>query len=201
MQTIERVRGMLDAAPDDARRLDAISETLLQHFSAYGYRPVHVPIVEFAELFLRKSGADVSARMYSFDDQGGRRLALRPEFTAPVLRAFLQLADPPPLPARLAYSGPVFRYEKPQRGRYRQFSQAGVELIGAEPPFADAELLAMSAAVPALLGLHGSRIVVGHLGIVLAFLSALEVDGRTEAILLQGLETLKKGREGAQVLR
>jgi histidyl-tRNA synthetase len=201
MQTIERVRGMLDAAPDDARRLDDLSAALLQHFAGYGYRPVHVPVVEFAELFLRKSGADISARMYSFDDQGGRRVALRPEFTAPVLRAFLQLTDPPPLPARLAYSGPVFRYEKPQRGRYRQFSQAGVELIGAEPPFADAELLAMSAAAPALLGLRETRIVVGHLGILLAFLSALEVDGRTEAILLQGLETLKKGREGAQVLR
>lgn len=201
MQTIERVRGMLDAAPDDAQQLDALSTRLLTHFAGYGYRPVQAPLVEFAELFLRKSGADVSARMYSFTDQGGRRLALRPELTAPVLRAFLQQADPPPLPVRLAYSGPVFRYEKPQRGRYRQFTQAGVELIGAEPPYADAELLAMTAQVPTLLGLPDTRLVIGHLGIVLAFLAALEVDGRTEAILLQGLETLKKGREGAQVLR
>lgn len=201
MQTIERVRGMLDAASQDAQHLDALNAALLQHFAGYGYRPVQVPVIEFAELFLRKSGADISARMYNFTDQGGRRLALRPELTAPVLRAFLQQADRPPLPARLAYSGPVFRYEKPQRGRYRQFTQTGVELIGAEPPYADAELLAMTAQVPLLLGLHQTRMVVGHLGVVLAFLSALEVDGRTEGILLQGMETLKKGREGAQALR
>lgn len=200
MQAIDRVRGMLDAAPEDAAHLDSLRDTLLQQFAAYGYRPVQAPIVEFAELFLRKSGADVSARMYSFTDQGGRRLALRPELTAPVLRAFLQQENPP-LPARLSYAGPVFRYEKPQRGRYRQFTQAGVELIGAEPPFADAELLAMTAEVPGLLGIRDTRIVVGHLGILLSFLSALDVDGRTEAILLQGLETLKKGREGAHALR
>ena len=201
MQTIERVRGMLDAPPESAEHLGALSATLLDHFAGYGYRPVQVPLVEFAELFLRKSGADVSARLYSFTDLGGRRLALRPELTAPVLRAFLQQANQPPLPARLSYSGPVFRYEKPQRGRYRQFTQVGVELIGAEPPYADAELLAMTAQTPALLGLRETRIVIGHLGIVLAFLAALEIDGRTEAILLQGLETLKKGQEGAQVLR
>jgi histidyl-tRNA synthetase len=200
MQTIERVRGMLDATPEDAAQLGWLCDALLKQFAGYGYRPVQAPIVEFAELFLRKSGADVSARMYSFTDQGGRRLALRPELTAPVLRAFLQ-QDSPPLPARLSYAGPVFRYEKPQRGRYRQFTQVGVELIGAEPPFADAELLAMTAEAPALLGIGETRIVVGHLGILLSFLSALEVDGRTEAILLQGLETLKKGREGAQALR
>lgn len=201
MQTIDRVRGMLDATPEDAQRLEAIHDALLRHFAGYGYRQVQAPIIEFAELFLRKSGADVNARMYSFTDQGGRRLALRPELTASVLRAFLQLPEPPPLPARLAYAGPVFRYEKPQRGRYRQFTQAGVELIGAEPPYADAELLAMTAEIPPLLGIDNTRLVIGHLGVVLAFLSALGVAGRTEAILLQSLETLKKGREGAQALR
>jgi histidyl-tRNA synthetase len=201
MQPIERVRGMLDALPPDAQRLDTLQTALLQHFAGYGYRPIQAPIVEFAELFLRKSGADISTRMYNFIDQGGRRLALRPELTAPVLRAFLQQADQPPLPARLAYSGPVFRYEKPQRGRYRQFTQTGVELIGAAPPYADAELLAMTAQVPPSLGMRETRMVIGHLGIVLAFLSALEVDGRTEGILLQGMETLKKGGEGAPAMR
>lgn len=201
MQTIERVRGMLDATPEDAYRLDVLTDSLLTHFASYGYRPMQAPLVEFAELFLRKSGPDAIARMYSFTDQGGRRLALRPELTAPVLRAFLQWSPPPPLPARLSYAGPVFRYEKPQRGRYRQFTQAGVELLGAEPPLADAELLAMSAEIPSLLGIPNPRVVIGHLGIVLAFLTALAVDGRTEAILLQSLETLKKGKEGAHALR
>ena len=201
MQAVERVRGMLDQAPEAARQMGDLGGRLLEHFARYGYRPVEAPVVELAELFLRKSGADAIARMYSFVDQGGRRVALRPELTAPVLRGFLQQAEPPPLPARLAYCGPVFRYEKPQRGRYRQFTQAGVELIGAEPPYADAELLAMTAEVPGLLGIDDARLVIGHLGLVLAFLSALGVDGRTEAILLQSLETLKKGQEGAQALR
>lgn len=201
MQSVERVRGMLDHPPEEAQQRQALTDRLLSHFAAYGYRRVEAPVVEFAELFLRKSGADAIARMYSFTDQGGRRVALRPELTAPVLRAFLQQPGTPPLPARLCYCGPVFRYEKPQRGRYRQFTQAGVELLGAEPPNADAELLALAAATPRLLGLPDTRLVIGHLGVVLAFLSALGVDGRTEAILLQGLETLKKGREGAQVLR
>jgi len=189
---------MLDHMVADTCQLTAIASRLIEHFRRYGYRQVEPPIVEFAELFLRKSGAEVNARLYSFTDQGGRRVALRPELTASALRAFLQQADLPPLPARLSYAGPVFRYEKPQRGRYRQFTQVGVELIGAEPPLADAELLTMTVEAPTLFGLTNTRLVVGHLGVVLAFLAALEVDGRTQAVLLQSLESLKKaGERGA----
>ncbi|MCL4541272.1 MAG: histidine--tRNA ligase [Chloroflexi bacterium] len=201
MQPVERVRGMLDHAPAQALRLHQLSEQLLDHFLAYGCRRVEVPIIEYAELFQRKLGADINARMYGFTDLGGRRLALRPELTAPVLRAFLDGAASGPLPLRLAYTGPVFRYERPQRGRYRQFTQVGVEIIGADSPLADAELLWMTQEVPRRLGLSSTHLVIGHLGVLIAFLRNLGVDGRTESILLQGLETLKKrGSSGYETL-
>lgn len=201
MQPVERVRGMLDHAPAQALRLYQLSEQLLDYFLTYGYRRIEVPIIEYAELFQRKLGADINARMYEFTDLGGRRLALRPELTAPVLRAFLGGMATGPLPLRLAYTGPVFRYERPQRGRYRQFTQVGVESIGADSPLADAELLWMVQELPRRLGLASTHLVIGHLGILIAFLHNLGVDGRTESILLQGLETLKKrGSSGHRVL-
>lgn len=195
LEPVDRVRGMLDHLPDSAVRLGEIESSLRSHFERSGFRPIQAPILEFSELFLRKSGADVVSKMYTFTDHGGRRVCLRPEVTAPVVRAFVNHAHEVPLPARLWYVGPAFRYEKPQRGRYRQFTQVGVELLGAPPGFADAEIIALACAGLDHLGISDYRVVLGHIGVVLGMLGSLDLDTRMQGAVLQSLEALKKSPE------
>lgn len=195
VEPVDRVRGMLDHLPVAAARLGEIASSLQVHVERSGFRPIHVPILEFSELFLRKSGADVVSKMYTFTDHGGRRVCLRPEVTAPVVRAYVAHAHEIPLPARLWYAGPAFRYEKPQRGRYRQFTQMGVELLGAPPGFADAEIIALACGGLDRLGVADYRVVLGHIGVVLGMLGALDLDPRMQGAVLQSLEALKKSPE------
>ena len=137
METLEvqRVRGMNDALPGDDARLRALTTVLRDHFERFGYRGIDTPVLENLDLFLRKSGEEVAARMYSFT-HWNRKLCLRPELTASVMRAYVGHLRDRPLPVRVHYAGPTFRYEKPQRGRYRQFTQVGIECIGASGPAA-----------------------------------------------------------------
>src|SRR3954454_21191142 len=121
METLEiqRVRGMNDALPPDDSRLRGLTALLREHFQHFGYRGIDTPIVENLDLFLRKSGEEIAARMYTFT-HWNRKLCLRPELTASVIRPYVNQMQDRPLPVRVHYAGPTFRYEKPQRGRYRQ---------------------------------------------------------------------------------
>lgn len=200
-QPLERVRGMVDQLPENAHRMQGMRDALAETFTLWGFRPVHVPVVEFSELFLRKSGADIASKMYAFSDHSGRRICLRPEFTASVVRLYVHHAHKIGIPARFWYSGPAFRYEKPQRGRYRQFTQTGVEILGAPPGLADAELIALACAGLDHLGIANYRVVIGHIGVVLSMLSALALSPRMQSALLQGLEGLKKSAASAASTR
>ena len=188
---VERVRGTQDLWPAEARQLHAVRRRLERAFAHAGYRPVDVPVLEPAELHLRKSGLEIISKLYAFDDLGGRRLCLRPELTASVVRAFV--AQPAArLPAKVYSSGPVFRYERPSKGRYRQFTQAGVELIGASGPLADAEAIGLAADALTGLGLRDFRVVVGHVGILSELLSKLGLSGRLRAQLMDSLEPARR---------
>src|SRR5688572_19860416 len=140
---LEPVRGMRDHLPSEEQRLTATRHTLERVLDSWGYQPVDLPLLERRELYLRKSGEDLVGKLYDFVYQG-RSLALRPEWTASVLRAYLRSMQAEPLPVRLRYAGPVFRYERPQRLTYRQFTQVGVELIGASAPRGDAEIIVLA---------------------------------------------------------
>ncbi|WP_233189431.1 histidine--tRNA ligase [Geothermobacter hydrogeniphilus] len=138
---------MNDILPADSPVWQELEETARRVFSTYGFREIRVPVVEKTELFCRSIGEAtdiVEKEMYTFTDKGGHSLTLRPEGTAPVMRAFIQhklhAADPI---AKLYYCGPMFRHERPQKGRYRQFHQIGAEVIGVDDPKIDAQLLAM----------------------------------------------------------
>ncbi|WP_162182963.1 ATP phosphoribosyltransferase regulatory subunit [Neosynechococcus sphagnicola] len=113
MQTtkIERVRGVVDALPDDCELNRQITERLKSCFESFGYRPLDVPIIEHTDLYLRKSGEEIIDRLYDFVYRN-RRLCLRPEMTASVMRAYIDNFQADSLPVRLHYAGPVFRYEK-----------------------------------------------------------------------------------------
>ncbi|MCC6626309.1 MAG: ATP phosphoribosyltransferase regulatory subunit [Chloroflexi bacterium] len=193
-QPIDKVRGMLDLLPDERRVQVAVGETLAAHIAAYGYRALDLPVLERTELYLRKVGQEMVAKLYAFRHHN-RDLCLRPELTASVVRAYVAYYQNAGLPLRLAYAGPVFRYEAPGKGRYRQFTEVGVELLGAGLPAADAEVIHIAADGLERLGLRDYRVVIGHIGIAQAFLAGLTLDDRVRDWLTWSMEDLRQHDE------
>jgi histidyl-tRNA synthetase len=145
--TPQRIRGTQDLFGEDARRHRKVIETFERVRGLYGFQPVEIPIFEATSVFARSIGETtdvVSKEMYSFEDRSGDSVTLRPEFTAGLARAFLGNGWQQHAPLKLSTHGPVFRYERPQKGRYRQFHQIDAEVIGAAEPQADVELLVMA---------------------------------------------------------
>ena len=143
-QTPRRVRGTQDIVGDEQRRFAHVLATFERVRGLYCFNRVDVPVFEATEVFARSIGetTDVVAKeMYTFADRGGDSITLRPEFTAGICRAFLTKGWQQHAPMKLATSGPVFRYERPQKGRFRQFHQLDAEIIGAGEPQADVEIL------------------------------------------------------------
>jgi len=156
--------------PDMARAWEHLQRTAQVLFARYGYEPIYTPIFEHTEVFTRGIGEAtdiVSKEMYTFEDKGGRSITLRPEGTASVVRSTLEHAlTANGAQAKLYYAGPMFRYERPQKGRMRQFWQIGVELLGAAEPTADAEVIALLVRYYETLGLPGDgmRILLNTMG-------------------------------------
>ncbi len=167
-QTLQSVRGMNDILPDEAEFWELFEETVRSWLKAYGYRPIRMPIVEPTPLFKRAIGEVtdiVEKEMYSFEDSlNGEQLTLRPEGTAGCVRAVIQHGLANQVPRRLYYIGQMFRHERPQKGRYRQFHQVGVESIGFAGPDIDAEMILMGARLWADLGLDGIELQINSLG-------------------------------------
>ena len=161
-------KGTHDVLPEEAARWRRVERAFADVFGRYGYGEVRLPIFEETALFARGLGDTsdiVEKEMYTFPDKGGNSLTLRPEGTAGIVRAFLQNSlDKLPAPVKLWYAGPMFRYERPQKGRQRQFHQIGAECFGATGPEADAELLEMTVAAFRGLGVGGLELQVNSLG-------------------------------------
>jgi histidyl-tRNA synthetase len=156
MPSLQSVRGTQDLLPAQMRRHRAVSETARLVAERYGFEEMATPIFEFTEVFERPIGETtdiVSKEMYSFTDRGGENITLRPENTAGVVRAVLSNGLTQSIPLKFFYSGPMFRYERPQKGRFRQFHQIGVELIGVAQPQADVEVVATGARILDELGI------------------------------------------------
>jgi len=162
------VKGMNDLLPQDAYRWEFVERTIQSLAKSYGYQNIRTPIVEHTEVFQRGIGEVtdiVEKEMYSFEDRlNGEQLTLRPEGTAAVVRAVVEHNLLYEGPKRLFYIGPMFRHERPQRGRYRQFHQFGVEALGFAGPELDAELILMCARLWDDLGLTGLRLEMNSLG-------------------------------------
>lgn len=156
MAALQPVRGTHDILPDDMRRHRFVEETALAVAAGYGFREMATPIFEFTDVFARTLGDTsdiVTKEMYTFADKGGDSITLRPENTAGVARAFMSNGLAQQTPLKVIYRGPMFRYERPQKGRLRQFHQIGIEIIGVAQPLADVEAIALGARVLAALGL------------------------------------------------
>ena len=167
-QTLQAVRGMNDILPDEAAFWELFEDTIRSWLKAYGYRPIRLPIVEPTPLFKRAIGEGtdiVEKEMYSFiDSLNGEPLTLRPEGTAGCVRAVIQHNLIARQPQRLYYIGQMYRHERPQKGRYRQFHQVGVEALGYAGPDIDAEMILMGARLWADLGLDGIELQLNSLG-------------------------------------
>ncbi len=165
---IQAIRGMNDILPDEALAWERFEDTVRDWLRRYGYRPIRMPLVERTELFVRAIGEVtdiVEKEMYTFVDAlNGESLTLRPEGTASCVRAVLEHNLLYAGPQRLYYSGPMFRHERPQKGRYRQFHQVGVEALGFEGPDIDAEHIVMARRLWRMLGLEGIRLELSTLG-------------------------------------
>ncbi|RTK92231.1 MAG: histidine--tRNA ligase [Rickettsiales bacterium] len=149
------LRGMKDLLPDDYRAYKYIENTAFNISKLYGFEGFSTPIIEYASVFDRTLGSSsdvVSKEMYSFSDKKGRLLSLRPEFTAAIMRAIISNGLKQTLPLKLFSSGPLFRYDRPQEGRQRQFHQLNFENIGVNTPYSDAEMIALATHIIRELG-------------------------------------------------
>lgn len=156
MPSLQPVRGTHDLLPDDLRRHRHVGDAAQSVSALYGYEEIATPIFEFTNVFSRTLGDTsdvVTKEMYTFEDKGGDLITLRPENTASVVRAYLSNGLQQSLPCRFFYQGPMFRYERPQKGRQRQFHQIGIECIGIPEPEADVEVIATGAHILRSLGI------------------------------------------------
>ncbi|UOR16369.1 histidine--tRNA ligase [Qipengyuania aquimaris] len=166
-KTPQAIRGTQDIFGPDAEAFAFVVDTFERVRKLYRFRRVEMPVFEKTEVFARSIGETtdiVSKEMYSFDDRGGESLTLRPEFTAGIARAYLSNGWQQHAPLKVATHGPLFRYERPQKGRYRQFHQIDAEIIGAAEPQADVELLAMADQLLKELGIDGVTLHLNTLG-------------------------------------
>jgi len=156
MVGLQPVRGTRDIMPEEGRQHRFIEETARNVAERYGYSKVETPIFEFSDVFKRTLGDTsdiVTKEMYTFTDKGGDEVTLRPEGTASIARMLISGGLAQNLPLKFFYHGPMFRYERPQKGRFRQFHQAGIELLGVSEPIGDIEVIALGAAVLEELGI------------------------------------------------
>jgi len=165
---IQAPKGVSEYVPPQSRKFESVRQALLEPAKSAGYELIELPVFEDTELFTRGVGVStdvVSKEMYTFEDRGGRSITLRPEGTAGVMRAVIEHGlDRGQLPVKLYYSGPFFRAERPQAGRYRQFYQVGIEAIGIQDAALDAEVIAIADAGFKAIGLKKYRLEITSLG-------------------------------------
>ena len=181
----DRPRGTNDWGPEDMAKRRVVESAFVRTAEAFGLREIQTPIFESLELFTAKSGPGVVEELYAFKDKGGRDLALRPEFTASILRFYVGELRSRPKPVKVYCYGPAFRYEEPQKGRYREFGQLDAEIIGGATLASDAEVLALAIGTMRAIGLKQIRARIGHIGMLRAYLT---FDPADQAKVLHALD-------------
>jgi len=193
----QTVRGMRDFLPEEARGLRFIEQKARETASLYGYDEIITPTIEYYELLAAKIGEENKKRMYVFEDLGGRKVALRPEFTASVARLVATKLQSAPKPLRLFSVGSLYRYDEPQFGRYREFWQANFELFGSAMPEADVEIISLTDSFLRKIGLRDYRFKIGHVGVLRGILSHEGIDEEKQNSIMQMLDK----KEWAEALR
>ena len=194
---VSRARGVRDFPPEAMRRRMVLENLLESKAVTHGFNRVQTPIFETLDLFTAKSGPGVISQLYAFQDKGERDLTLRPELTAPVMRMIADELRMETKPLRLSYFGQCFRYEEFKTGRYREFFQYGVELIGATGPLAEAEVIALSMDMLEACGLENWYVRIGHVGVLKDILTGLGLsdqlqEGQSEPCTASAMRYLDK---------
>lgn len=171
---VKKPRGTRDFPPDEMEERGYVEGSIVTVFESHNYRRIQTPTFELAELFQLKSGEEIEEHMYVFEDKSERRLCLRPEATASVCRMYSEELRDSRLPLKLYYHCPMFRYERPQKGRYREFWHLGVELIGSKGSEADAEVISLAYNSLKKLGLDFT-LEVGHIGVLRGLMDDLAI--------------------------
>jgi histidyl-tRNA synthetase len=195
MSAFKTVRGMRDFLPEEAKIMKYIESQARKIAELYGYKEIITPVVESYELVAAKAGEEVRARMYAFEDLGGRKVALRPEFTASVARLVATTLRNEPKPLRLFCLGSLYRYDEPQKGRFREFWQSNFELMGSEKPEADAEILLLTNHFMKSVGLRNYAFKIGHVGVLRSILNLEGIAEETQNRIMQLMD--KKMHEEA----
>ena len=195
MENLRKLPGFRDLEQAQWRALTRAYGVLSDLFSTNGYDAIDTPYLEPTEMFLRKGGGEMASQIYSFVDPGGNPVSLRPEFTSSILRRCLEENRLDNLPIRVQYAGPVFRYRR-DGDEYRQFHQAGVELIGSADPQADAEALTLACQGLATLGVENLKLVLGDLGVYNRLALRLSLSERACVFLLDNVSRLSTGADG-----
>ncbi|PKK85401.1 MAG: histidine--tRNA ligase [Thermoplasmata archaeon HGW-Thermoplasmata-1] len=176
----EKPRGTRDFGPDEMYRRRLVEKNMRECFERFGYREIQTPTFENLELLTAKSGEGIIDELYDFTDKGGRRLALRPELTAPVMRFYVNEMQRETKPLKLFYLSNCFRYDRPQKGRYREFWQIGCELIGPNSPLAHSEVISLAYEALKSAGVQQIVLRVGSLGVLKPLITGLGLDGCDE---------------------
>jgi histidyl-tRNA synthetase len=188
---------MSDLAGDPLRRRNSLQQRLISLLHSYGYRPLDTPLLEPTELFLRKSGGEMASQLLSFNDPAGRAVTLRPEFTAPAIRHYIEHSGEIVLPARWCYCGPVFRFDATVLQDYAparsQFTQIGAELLGSPGILADVELLTLATAVLSESGISGWTLRLADLDVLNSLLDPVGLSERARAFVVQNVPRLTEG--------
>ena len=192
---VQRPRGTRDFTPEVMNRRLAFENLLESMALSHGFKRVQTPIFESLDLFTAKSGPGVVKQLYAFQDKSDRALTLRPELTAPVMRMISEEMRSSPKPLRLSYFGQCFRYEESKKGRYREFFQYGVELIGASGPLAEAEVVSLAIDMLDSSGLVDYEVRIGHVGVLRDILTGLGLseEGEPEPPVASAMRLLDKG--------
>lgn len=187
-----RPRGTRDFLPGEMERRRCVEKVMRETFESYGYKEIQTPVFESLELITAKSGEDIVKHLYHFKDKSHRNLALRPELTAPVMRLYINELQRKAKPIKLYYFSNCFRYEEPQAGRYREFWQAGIELIGTSYPEAEAEVIAIAVEVLKKLGLKDFELQIGSIGILRKILKESGVAEKEQGAILHLIDKGEK---------
>jgi histidyl-tRNA synthetase len=188
MSKFQPVRGMRDFLAEEAKTMRHIEQIAREIARLYGYEEIITPVVESYELLAAKAGEEMRHRMYAFEDLGGRKVALRAEFTPSVARLVATTLKRASKPLKLFCTGSLYRYDEPQYGRFREFWQANYELIGSTRPEADAEILSLSYDLKEKLGLRNCYFKIGHVGILRGILTQENIIEEQQNQIMQLLD-------------
>lgn len=187
---ISRLNHMRDLGPSEAEANFNASRRMVEVLTRGGFRRLDTPVIEPTDLFVRKSGGEISSSLYSFQDPGGMSVSLRPEFTPSIIRWYIENAADTTSAERFQYSGPVFRYAGTRRGRFRQFQQVGAELIGVPDSSGDIEILTAAVKCLRAAGVSEFTLRLGHIGMIHDLVQSQGLSEQVEMFIVSNLDKI-----------